>query len=99
MATSKKMNYWYVLVMTEEGPKFVTGTEYHTAFWDKEKAPKELGKYWAEDICRGLLLNGYLAYAVCMPIEMENHPYNYNLGRFEWKQNKENTQEEESEDK
>jgi len=94
MATTKKKNYWYVLVMTEEGPKFVTGTEYHTAFWDKEKAPEELGKYWAEDICRGLLLNGYLAYTVCMPIELDTQPYNYGKGKFEWKTNEDDNKDE-----
>ena len=96
--TKKKQNYWYVIVMTEEGPKFVTGTKYHTAYWDKEKTPLELGRDWAKDICMGLNLNGYLAYQVCMPFEIETHPYRYKDGHLEWvKGNEEEANEEKAE--
>lgn len=89
MAQSKKKNYWYVIVFTSEGPKYVTSTEYHTAKWDMLETPLELGKYWAEDITKGLLLNGYNAAAVCMPIELSHQPYMYETGKFEWSNNKE----------
>ena len=88
MATKKQKNWYYVLVMTDEGPKFVTGTEYHTAYWDKDKAPKELGSYWAEDICRGLNLNGHLSYVVKSQWELDTQPYNYAEWQIKWEERK-----------
>lgn len=83
MATKKK-NFYYVLVFTSEGPKYVTSTEYHTAHWDEKEIPLELGKSFADDITRGLLLNGYNAATVCMPLELSHQPYAYDRGHFEF---------------
>lgn len=87
MATKKK-NYWYVLVMTDEGPRFVTGTgDHHTAYWNVDDKPMEMSEVWAKDIAKGLLLNWFNAFAVCSPIEIDQHPYNYKKYHIEWKEN------------
>ena len=87
MAKSAK-EYWYVIVMTTNGPRFVTGTgDHHTAYWDVDEPPKELGKFWAKDIATGLMMNFYTAFAVCSPIELDSHPYNYKQYHIEWKEN------------
>ena len=86
MANTKKKNYYYVLVMTSSGPKFVTKVNHRdkTAEWKEEEAPLELGKYMAEDICMGLNLNYHCAYTVHMPFEIESQPYRYNVAHIEW---------------
>ena len=91
---ANKKNYWYVIVMTESGAKFVTDKDYasKTAFWDGLEPPAEFGRYSAEDLAMGLMLNGYLAYAVMSPIEIDAQPYRYNKGHFEWVLNKESEQ-------
>lgn len=84
---AKKQNYYYTLVMTGHGPVFVTEVEHKNkvAHWDAEKAPLELGKYAAEDLTMGLNLNGYLTYTICSKFELDNQPYYYGKGDFEWK--------------
>ena len=83
---SKKKTYYYVLVFTSTGPVYVTGIpERNYAQWDKEKQPKDLTKYMAEDIAMGLKLNGYSAEMVVTPIELTSQPYRYGFGGFEWK--------------
>lgn len=78
--------HYYVLVFTKAGPKYVTKTEYHTAKWNVNEAPHEFKKSWAEDITIGLNMNGYPAVTVESPWEIDNHPYRYSAGQFEWKQ-------------
>ena len=87
VAGRKKQNYWYVLVLTNEGPKFVTKVEWQTktAHWEKLEAPIELGETRAKDLTFGLMVNCYAAFAICSPIELDSQPYLYNLGQFEWK--------------
>ena len=88
MATKKQTNWWYVIVMTDEGPKFVTEIgDHHTAYWNYKDAPLELSKEWATDMVKGLTWNGYVAYPVCMPCEIDNQPYNYKKWHIEWKEN------------
>lgn len=84
MATKK--NYWYVLVLTDGGPTFVTKVEYagKTAFWDKSEKPLELGMEQAKDLAFGLRCNFYSAYPVCCPVEQTSQPYRYDAGHFEW---------------
>ena len=87
MAAKKKpCNYWYVLVMTDSGPTFVTSVEYapKVAHWNKLEKPLELGKYRAEDLALGLNLNLHTAFAVCSKFELDSQPYRYELGEFEW---------------
>ena len=88
---AKKKNYWYVLVLTGEGAKFVTSMSYRdkTAYWDKLEVPKELGMETAKDLAMGLMLNGHLAYAVTVPYELDCQPYSYKTGHFEWVKNEE----------
>lgn len=82
---ANKKNYWYVLVLTDEGPVFVTGFgEHHTAFWNAEKMPESMSATHAEEVSFGLRVNGTQAYAVKMPYELEFQPYRYNMGKFKW---------------
>lgn len=83
---ARKQNFYYVMVMTDNGPTFVTSVSRsdRTAFWNKEEKPLELGRYGAEDLCIGLNLNGNLAYTICSKYELEEQPYLYNRGEFEW---------------
>lgn len=94
MSNAKK-NYYYVLVVTTSGPKFVTSVHHKDkmAEWNEEESPKELGKYLAEDITMGLNFNGHLAYTVHMPFEIENHPYRYDRAHIVWEDNKEDNKE------
>ena len=84
---AKKQNYYYVLVMTGHGPVFVTSVNNtdKVAHWDGTEAPKELGKYRADDLAMGLTLNGNVAFTVCAKYELETQPYMYSKGQFVWK--------------
>lgn len=77
--------------MTDHGPVFVTSVDHKdkVAHWDKDEKPLELGKYNAEDLTMGLNLNFRLAFTVCSKFELDNQPYFYSKGGFEWKYNKE----------
>ena len=86
---AKKKYHYYVLVMTEEGPKFVTKVNYgdKTAEYDKLEKPLEFSsKEWAEDVVLGLILNWNIAYLVCQKWEIEHQPYNYEKWEIEWKE-------------
>lgn len=84
MATKKK-NHWYVLVLTDKGPTFVTGEGgYKTAYWNKLDVPAEFSESYAKDMALGLMLNGYAAFAVCNGFELDKQPYRYEMGEFEW---------------
>ena len=82
---ASKKNYYYVMVCTNEGPKFVTGTEGNWANWDIDKPPKELGRKYAKEIARGLCWNLYTAYVVVSEWDLTVHPYNYNDYEFSFK--------------
>lgn len=87
-----KDHFHYVLVITNSGPVFVTGEgEGKTAYWKKDEKPKQFSDTWAAHMTLGLLVNGYLAYHVDSPIEIEDQPYFYDEGHFEWKEDKEET--------
>lgn len=79
MSKAKSQTQWhYVLVFTKKGPVFVTGLgEHKTAFWEKNKVPKEFSKDFAESITLGLCLNFTNAVAVSVPYPLEHQPYNY----------------------
>ena len=84
---AKKKNYWYVFIMTEQGPVFVTKVNQSdkTAEWDKGEKPLEMSESMSKDLAMGLQLNFHLAYAVCHRFELETQPYRYDLGSFVWK--------------
>ena len=83
---SEKKNYWYVLVFTNNGPKYVTSVNYadKTAGWDELEKPYEFNKSTAQDLALGLTLNMHFANSVCVPYKIENQPYRYDFGGFEW---------------
>lgn len=86
MATKKNPEYWYMLVMTHDGPRFITDYSWSdkTAHWHKDKKPIQLDKNWVRDMFVGLTWNGHTCFPVCSPIELDRQPYRYNLGHFEW---------------
>lgn len=85
MATKKK-SYWYILVITSDGPVFATAVNYvnHTAEWNKALKPLTLSKETATDIALGLCLNAHTAFAVCTAFELDKQPCNYRKGHFVW---------------
>lgn len=87
---SKKKNYWYVLVLTSEGPKFLTKLlSRKDAEWDMLEKPLELSETMAKEIALGLMVNFYCAYPVCAPIELNYQPFRYTEGKFKWVFNEE----------
>ena len=83
---AKQTKWYYVLVLTNQGPVFVTKIgEHKTAYWDKNEKPKEFSKSWAEDLAFGLMVNGYSAFTVSNNFELDTQPYRYDIGHFEWK--------------
>ena len=86
---AKKKNFYYVLVLTAEGPTFVTEVSYRTkiAEWKKDQKPLDFSKEAAEDLAFGLTANFWSAYAIHSRFEITEQPYKYDLGHFEWKWN------------
>lgn len=92
-----KKYYNYVLVLTDEGAKFVTGTgANHTCYWDGTKPPMDFPAYYAEDMALGLRCNGFLAFYTRLPHKLETQLYRYDKGHFEWKMNEEEKEGEET---
>ena len=88
----KKRNYWYVIVFTNQGPKFVTSVDnsQKMCYWTVGEAPYEFGdKEYAKETATCLTINFNYAMAVCTPYEITEHPYRYDAGHFEWKANDE----------
>lgn len=88
---ASKKNHYYVMVITDEGPKFVTKVNHSnkTAEWNTEDEPLEMGKYQAEDLVMGLNLNFIQAYLICHPITIDAHPYRYSAYHIKWEENEE----------
>ena len=85
MARNTQKHHHYVLVLTDTGAVLVTGTgDHHTAYWEREEKPMELGSAYAHDMAMGLTLNGYLAYHIDSFYPIKNQPYNYKQGGFKW---------------
>lgn len=84
MATRKY--FYYVLVMTNSGPVFVTGIpERNWANYNKDEKPMEFGsKSYAQEVANGLCMNFQQAYMITSQWEIERQPYRYNDGHFEW---------------
>ena len=58
--------FYYVVVATEDGPKFVTKTDYatKTAYWDSKEKPLAFSKTQADDLALCLTLNFHLAFTL-----------------------------------
>jgi len=82
-----KKNHYYVLVMSDNGPIFVTKVHYSdkTAEWNWKDKPLEMSKQQAEDLVLGLNLNLHSAYLVHQPFEIDLQPYNYMSYEIDWK--------------
>lgn len=84
---AKKKNHYYVLVFTNEGPKFVTKVNNvtHYAEYNELEKPKDFdSKAYADEVSLGLSLNFITAYTITVPYEMECQPYKYESGSFKW---------------
>lgn len=91
MANTKNKNYYYVLVMAESGPAFVTSMDnlQKVAHWDKDEKPLELGKSTAESLAFGLSVNFFTAFVVSSKVEIESQPYNYKYWEIDWRRKEE----------
>ena len=79
-----KKYFYYVLVFTSSGAKYVTNIpERNYAEWYELEKPLDFSKSYAEDVAMGLCLNGYSAVMVMSPYEISNQPYNYEDYEFE----------------
>ena len=99
---AKKKNWWYVLVLSAKGgPTFVTAIHHanKTAEWNKKEPPLEMEMFWAKDLALGLMLNFTTAFAICSPIPLHDHGFNYDKGHFEWQWDEESPEEEKDGDK
>ena len=88
---NKKKNFWYVLVLTEQGPVFVTDIQYQPyerASWDTSAKPLGLSESKAKDLATTLMMNFETAYPIWSPGEITGQPYLYDKGKFEWVWNK-----------
>ena len=85
MAKSKYK--YYVMVFTNEGPKYVTSINWSDkmAEWDTSEKPLEMNAATAEDIYRGLCLNFHYAVLIKSLIEITSHPYRYNEFEIQFK--------------
>ena len=83
---AKKKYYYYVLVFTGSGPKYVT--ELHnldrTAFWNVNDKPLAMSKDNAEFLAVALTWNGNHSVMVTSTYEIDTHPYNYADYKIEW---------------
>lgn len=86
---AKRSNFYYVLVLTNSGPTFVTDIPRRNwAAYDKNEKPMEFGtKNYATEVANGLMANFILAYPITVPYEISGQPYRYENGHFEWKEN------------
>ena len=86
----KKEEFWYVIVMGNNGAVFVTEINNwdRTARWDKDKSPKKMTKDDAQYLSMGLTLNGHTAFAIGNSWEIDRQPYNYENGNFYWRRKK-----------
>ena len=80
----KKKEFYYVLVFTTTGAKFVTGLEdHHFAKWDELEPPMAFSKSNAISISAGLVANGFnsvMCELRCFDgsmLEIDYQPYNY----------------------
>lgn len=86
---SKKYHY-YVLVMSNEGPVYVTNIRpHHWCEWNKDEKPLEMSASYAEDVYTGLCLNFNQAVLVKSRFEIEHHPYNYADYEIQWNKKEE----------
>lgn len=80
----KKKKYHYVLVLTDNGPVFVTSVDNRYAKWERSDKPMELGDNYASSLAVGLTVNGNIALHVVLGYELTNHIIDYKHGEFTW---------------
>lgn len=92
-----KKYYYYIVVFTSTGPRYVTGIgEHNTAYWELDKEPMQFSKEYGRNIVLGLVLNFWNAGLVELPIDINCHPYNYKDYTIKFEK-KENTNDDEKE--
>lgn len=85
MSNPRKKHY-YVLVLTDEGPVFMTqiNRDNKTVEYKQNQPPLEVTKIVAEDIAMGLRANLICAFAVTSTVSMLKQLFKYEKGHFEW---------------
>lgn len=87
---ANKKYHYYVMVFTENGPKYVTNIlPHHTAEWKAEDKPLEMSASYAEDVYCGLCLNFFTAVLVKSRFEIDHHPYRYDVYDIKFEKKKE----------
>ena len=83
---TKKKYYYYVLVFTPVGPRYVTALDYYNkdAFWNVDDKPMVMTKDNAEFLAVALTWNGNHSVMVTSTYEIEGHPYNYSEYEIKW---------------
>lgn len=83
---ARKKYYYYVLVFTNGGPKYVTSMSNadRTAYWYEGDKPKPMSKEDAEFLAVALTWNGNSSVMVTSTYEIESHPYNYSDYKIEF---------------
>ena len=75
---AKSKYHYYVLVITNEGPKYVTEIlENNWCKWNEEDAPYEMSASFAEDVYIGLCANLNYALLIKSRVKISHHPYRY----------------------
>lgn len=76
---ARKKYYYYVLVFTDAGPKYVTSIDSvdKVAHWNVDEKPRSMTKDDAEFLAVALSWNGNHSVMVTSTYEIESHPYNY----------------------
>ena len=69
--------FYYVVVATEDGAKFVTKTDYatKTAYWDSNEKPLAFSKTQADDLALCLTLNFHLAFTLKSYHELQSQVF------------------------
>ena len=83
---SKSEEYYYILVFTDKGPKFVTESDICMleCRWDGV-TPKQFEREDAAYMALILTRNGNYAVAIYSLYEIDTQPFDYEKGYFEWK--------------
>lgn len=86
---AKRKNHNYVLVFTDQGPRYVTESDYKTKTckWDGNEPLDFPSLEEARWIAMGLGLNGTGAVPVSLQYEIGSQPYRYAEGCFKWEWN------------
>ena len=93
MANKKSKVFYYLMVFTVTGPRYVTDINFVTkeCHWKLGEKPLPFDKFEvAKDVMIGLCWNGHRSVVVALPFEEDGNPYNYMDYHFEMVEGGEN---------